>query len=104
MHKDSLRFGWRYNRKTDEVELYSYCYHNSERVSEYLLSVKINEWFQVHIDKSHGVASLWVVRTNGIISRMYHRAIPSNKTLSVLARPYFGGNKPAPNDITIAII
>lgn len=103
MHKDSLRFGWRYNRETDEIELYSYCYHNSERAVQYLTSVKIGEWFNVNIDKSYSVASLWVVTSN-IMSRIYHKALPKNKTLAVLARPYFGGNKPAPNDITITII
>src|SRR5690606_12621081 len=43
-HKDSARFGWRYNMERDCIELLAYCYVGGERVIRHIAYVNIGRW------------------------------------------------------------
>lgn len=98
-HKESARFGWRYNEDINKIELVAYCYVNGQRVTDLITTVPFHQ--------SH------VLQLN-ITSRFYHFAVVkdsfevntsiehSNKRKwSFPLGVYFGGNKPAPHKITI---
>ena len=94
---DSIRFGWVYNNQKDQVDVYAYCYVKSIRNVKFITSVNINEIYNYTIEIGD---SNYQFTVNNITVSIDH----SNKKLfQYLLRPFFGGNKPAQQDITIHI-
>lgn len=104
-HEDSARFGWNWNRENGTVNLFAYCYVSGTRVmikicelstnTKFLLSISMmkNRYvFLVHDAKNtwHQLASSEVGFTH-------------KKKWTYRLGCYFGGNNPAPHDITIKI-
>jgi len=103
-HIDSTRFGWRYNKEADVVELMVYCYVNKERIIKPLATCDINKGYELKLHTSDGIYSFSVSEVGrntyaGYATVRYkHR-----KNLQYGLWPYFGGNQKAPHEITIQL-
>ncbi len=93
-HKNSVRFGWRYDLKSDMIEILAYWYLNGIRYWHPLNFVAIgaNNHYQITRFADRHDLSL----------KFETFSVPvRNRGIGYLLRPYFGGNMPAPHDITI---
>jgi hypothetical protein len=94
-HENSARFSWQWFNNT--IEIYAYCYVNGQRVEQYLGTVNKNEVVSYEIRLSPSSYTF--------IFRDQETVIPRGSTCDVGAYlilwPYFGGQKPAPHDVTI---
>jgi len=96
-HENSARFAWQwYNNK---IEIYAYCYHNGDRVEEFLGVVEPGETARYQIELT---AKAYVFRFKGKEVTIDRGANCSTGTYLMLW-PYFGGQLPAPHDISIYI-
>lgn len=102
MHEDSARFGWRYNYKSDIIEVAPYLYTNGK--SEYAETLDL-EVFSCEIGKEYTMSitpcATFVLYSIGSTRWVINQNIPSNK--GFLAPIYFGGNKSAPHTIEVQI-
>jgi len=78
-HRSSIRIGWRYSHKKDNIKLYTYKYIEGVRFEKHFDTVKIGQYNKLRI-KAH--RSYW---------------------LGKFLFPYFGGKEPAPHDIKILL-
>tara|TARA_Y100001938_G_scaffold143057_1_gene215243 strand:- start:3379 stop:3813 length:435 start_codon:yes stop_codon:yes gene_type:complete len=78
-HRSSVRIGWRYSPKKDNIKLYTYKYIQGVRFEKHFDTVKIGQYNKLRI-KAH--RSYW---------------------LGKFLFPYFGGKEPAPHDIKILL-
>ncbi len=96
-HHTSYRFGWRYNAKTDLIELAAYWYQRGVRGWFKLGEVSHSRPYNMQIKrKNKGVE--WVI--NG------QRGFALGGELPLIGwklGPYFGGNNPAPKNMQIEI-
>lgn len=100
-HNNSVRFGWRWNDTTNINEVFLYYYQDGERKS-----IKIGD---CHLGKPF-YAQMWVTMTYNKIC-VSVEAFDFNTTIEFRMRgvavlgyelgAYFGGNRVAPNDISI---
>ncbi len=95
--EESVRFGWIYNYINDNIDIYAYCHLNSVRYSEFITSVKIGEIYNFTIDIN---ADNYLLTSNNITVKVNHN---NTRKFQYLSKPFFGGNKTAPHDITIHI-
>lgn len=102
-HNNSVRFGWRYDKEQDAIEILSYFYNNKKRdfCSMAWVQIGFPAYYTIFIRENEHVLS--IVTTN-----MFHEiaevSVPvKGKKVGYLLRPYFGGNKKAPHDIEINI-
>ena len=105
-HKNSVRFGWRYNpEQPDKMEIMGYWYDNGERMMVSMGFVDFNREYTYE---------MWMVRGGG--NTLHHLKVDmryKNLHLEVLLegecdmgyllRPYFGGNRKAPHDMVIVM-
>src|SRR3954462_10892015 len=56
-HVDSARFGWRYNKETDLVELIAYCYVNKERIIKPIAACEIGKEYKLSLYASDSIYS-----------------------------------------------
>jgi hypothetical protein len=96
-HKNSIRFGWRYNATTDVIEIWAYAYKNRERIARYLTEVKFNNWAICSIEITPTSYRLTFEKETISIRHNHPRG------LQYFLRPYFGGNRPAPHDMIIHV-
>lgn len=96
-HKESARFGWRYNKEMDKIELFAYCYVNGERITRFLEWIRIGEKRIISLDVNYAS----YVFNSG--ERMLSISFSHRKKFQYFLRPYFGGNIPALNDLTIEL-
>ncbi len=97
-HKNSARFAWQWYN--NQLEIYAYCYVNSERVESYVGIVQMNELnhFEIALTDDaylfylNGAEPVRVLRKNSDPFGIYY-----------MLWPYFGGTLPAPQQIRIAI-
>lgn len=98
-HKDSARFGWRYNENTNLIEILSYCYVDGKRISEYITSIHFNRWITLSIIIEKGRYVFGAKKDEletSFQTNHYH-----NKKISYRLNPYFGGNQTAVHDTKI---
>jgi hypothetical protein len=97
-HKNSVRFGWNYNLKHEDVSIFAYWYKNGKRMSQYITSVNIgvSNIYTISADESCHILSILDSNATVFVD------VPS-KDISYLLRPYFGGNQTAPHDMRIVI-
>ncbi len=94
-HKDSIRIGWRWNKKNECIELMSILYSDGNREIKPLLllpnnnNVTIN--YEVEILPEH--YSITINGSNFLIDRT-----SSWNFIRVILQPYFGGTTVAPKD------
>lgn len=102
IHRDSIRFGWRYNPKTEKIEIARIIYEGKKHTMEYLKSVNTNE--------QHEYSIVYCIK-DGKLSVEFH--IDEDKWDVTISKPkcrmhygsgfYFGGNQVAPQDVSIII-
>ena len=91
-HYNSVRWGWRYNALSGNIELLEYCYINGNRSINYITYCRINGKHQLWIDQSS--LGGWE------LSSEYVYKMP-NTWLCYELHTYFGGNRTAPHDMEI---
>jgi hypothetical protein len=101
---DSIMCGWRYNTIEDSFELCGYYHVNSSfnPPTIPLCSVKSNESFEVKFtfDKQSKEAIITIYTLNGIFTdKTTFNKFGINRDINT----WFGGTKPAPNNMTIII-
>lgn len=100
-HKNSARFGWKFNRKTNSIDLFGYCYDNGRRLSSlsnqhFITSVRIGEVndYRIIIEKDY---YLFSVNGADFVKIMKTNRIKWGYKLGF----YFGGSSPCPHDMKI---
>jgi hypothetical protein len=96
--KNSIRIGWNYNLFTDKIDVFSYVYEGGVRKYEKIEEVFINEIFTLKLDLNFTNNAFSIISDTTIYFREF--GYPKMK-LGYYLYPYFGGNKPAPQDIII---
>lgn len=106
IHRDSVRFGWRYLRGTARVELLAYVYRDGARITAPLCQVPMNHWYTLSIHSRELLGHDWVFRVHNENGELIHQNwMPGKRPglFAFLLGPYFGGNRTAPHDIQIEI-
>lgn len=100
--KNSARFGWRYIKETDCIELMIYWYKKGIRQYESLCEINLNKQYICEISSNNNSHVYFVKTIDGNIL--------STKSIDLKGRffgyklfSYFGGNMKAPHDIIIDI-
>ena len=96
-HENSARFAWQWYN--DRLEIYAYCYVNGDRIESFLGTVGLNETasYRLELTDKHYVFTFAGQQTE----------IQRGSTCEIggymMLWPFFGGQLPAPHDITILI-
>lgn len=100
-HKESARFGWRYNAEVNKIELFAYCYISGQRVTDLITTVPLHQAFTLQLNITSNYYHFIVVKESFEVhsSIQHHNKRKWSYPLGV----YFGGNKPAPHTIKIEI-
>lgn len=94
---NSARVGWLWNGTA--IELYGYCYADSNRISKLLGTAEINEVLKLSIAVSvSGYAFTYNDSTTNILRHCSDSVFTGYRLY-----PYFGGDETAPHDIHIQI-
>ena len=96
-HENSARFGWRWNGSA--IEIHAYWYTDSTRQYEFLDTVAIGSPTECTLSVSPNEYRFEIKNKTRIVPR--HCSTPDINGYQL--HPYFGGDEPAPHDITIHI-
>ncbi len=96
-HKNSARFGWNWYRGA--LRIHAYCYVDSVRKYREIGTVKVNEEFECKLTLQ---ANAYIFSLNGDTVKM-ERGCTDAKAIGYLLYPYFGGDEPSPQDMSIKI-
>lgn len=96
-HKNSARFGW--NWYQGALRIHAYCYVDSVRTYREIGTVKVNEEFECKLTLQ---ANAYIFSLNGDTVKM-ERGCTDAKAIGYLLYPYFGGDEPSPQDMSIKI-
>ena len=111
-HIDSIRFGWRYNATKDRVEILAYSYVDKIRivpldsngVEEVLANCLMNNNYFLNLEITETEYKLFVKdELNNIMGPTSVIKRTKNKKFSYLLKPYFGGNRTAPEEFKIKV-
>lgn len=96
-HENSARFAWQWYN--DRIEIFAYCYVEGVRVEKFLGATSFNETasYALEITTDH-----YVFYFKGVREEIERKA-PCERGVYMILWPYFGGQLPAPHDITIQI-
>ncbi|GAB3934269.1 hypothetical protein GCM10028804_51360 [Larkinella terrae] len=94
----SARYGWNWRDKA--LRIYAYCYRNGERVSEELGTVELNKPTDYQLSIVGGNYVFTFKGKETVIARGCTTVDSKNR---YRLYPYFGGDEPAPHNITISI-
>lgn len=104
IHKDSARFGWRYNKyfNTMKIEIFSYVYNAGIRTQKLIAVVNPDTEYiyslNVYTDKYE-----FVISSKGeVVGQTYVPKFHTRKWCRKCGL-YFGGVRTAPHDITVKI-
>jgi hypothetical protein len=97
-HENSARFAWQWFN--DRLEIYAYCYVNSERVEEFAGVVNLDEknLYEIRLTDAE-----YIFYINGKQTNAIGRASVCDKGIYYMLYPYFGGSLAAPHDVTITL-
>jgi len=103
-HTDSVRFGWRYVTDINRIELVAYCFVNKIRIIKPLCLCEIGKEYEIAIFISPFSYFLSCMPGNRIGKveevKIDHK---NKKRFQYRLGCFFGGNIPAPHDITIKL-
>lgn len=102
-HKDSARFGWRYDPKQDMIELSAYCYLSGRRIIKTVGYCKIGQSYNIDLYVSKWAYYFSLLQPGeGTIgeTEIVHA---HNKRLKYRLGPFFGGNRVAPHEMKIEL-
>lgn len=97
-HKNSIRFGWRWNPDSVAIEILAYYYVNSVRKNKFLTTVQPGElhtYVLYHHNDGYGIA------IKDVVDVVVEQGDVCTRGAYYLLYPYFGGNETAPHDIRI---
>jgi hypothetical protein len=102
-HENSVRFGWRYITDLDAMEIMAYWYTNKERKWNHVCFVSIEKVYQYILNITGNFHTLSVYDGTSPVGdfTIYDDVKPMS--FGYLLRPYFGGNRKAPHNMTIKI-
>ena len=107
IHKNSVRFGWRYNTATDLIEISTIVYSEGTVSRMRLAEVQVNHEYEYEIklcrweyDPSN-LSVMFYIRDNGSLTGVRHFIIHPTAKCYFGCGFYFGGNKRAPHRMTI---
>lgn len=102
-HTDSARFGWRYNKQNDVIEIGAYAYVSGERTMNYIGSVPLEQecTLSLIISKKYYDFSLQYDGGTAGIGDIIPKT--TNKLFSYKMGLYFGGDEVAPHDMHVTI-
>lgn len=103
-HKHSARFGWNYNKTTDLIQIYAYCYINKQPVRRLLYECKISKTYQLELTITKWSYHFYI-RPADEMGKSHDMQIDHNHRLFFYYPLgfYFGGNRKAPHDIQAQI-
>jgi len=106
IHKNSFRFGWRYNPQSEKIELSSYLYTNSNRQFKKVDEIMLNELarLSVIISSNNNDITINMFINDSLCDNQVYKITSANDRDYIMAYQsglYFGGNKPAPQIIDI---
>lgn len=101
-HTDSARFGWLY--KDGQIQINAYLYISGRRVIEKICSVPLQVSFIYTMTIGGGFYSLMVQEVSGVILGRKDYLFTHNNKIAYPMGVYFGGNQPAPHDMTIEFL
>lgn len=95
-HDNSARFGWQWYN--EQLEIYAYCYVNGERKEAFIGVVDIDavNRYSITIEKD-----AYVFQLNDGEPVVIERGNTCNTGVYYMLWPYFGGQLPAPHDVSI---
>lgn len=105
VHKESDRFGWCYDDVANEFKIYSYSYHNGRLIKDCIFRINAEDTTELtltlRVDFIDDARYVRYFINSEYVSRSYY----SNSYSSLMfgLGPYFGGNDPAPKNITLKI-
>ena len=103
-HRNSARFGWRYDPLVRKFILSAYCYLNGERQMEDICEVVANRQYDCVLVIINGNYIFQVKQVdNGNVFKTITISKGHNKKNGWLLGPYFGGNQPAPHEMNIEL-
>lgn len=98
--EDSARFAWRYNPGTDRIEIATYYYIKGQREWEKVATVQIGETVKFEIEREGN--QVWFYMNDEFMD--YNNSFDISKCRFTFGCGlYFGGNKKAPQNITLKI-
>ncbi|BDD12160.1 hypothetical protein FUAX_45920 (plasmid) [Fulvitalea axinellae] len=94
--QESARFGWRWNLQKEQVEIFAYMYINGNRISYLMGEADVNEVneYRIHLTKNG-----YHLKFKG--NHKFYKAPAGVVQFRYKLFPYFGGDQPAPHDMTI---
>ena len=104
IHKNSLRFGWRYNKDTHNIELCTIVYREDSSVErKHIEDIALNQWGEFEL--TFRVEPYYVMYNFVINGRtVLFGAMPTPPAMTFWGCGlYFGGNRRAPHRITVNI-
>lgn len=103
IHRNSARFGWRYDPARQRFILSAYCYVNGERIMEDLCDCVANHGYtcSLYLDGPEYLFTVWNDRDTMVGATSIMKG--HTRRWARLLGPFFGGNRPAPKKITIQL-
>lgn len=103
-HKDSARFGWRYDTKTEQVEILAYCYVNGRREIQHICHCMIGQQYDLHLKILTTCYYLSVHYKEDMVA-IGHAWVNHNHDKKFMYRlgAYFGGQARAQRDTDIEL-
>ena len=100
-HRNSARFGWCWNN--NQLEIYSYVYEAGIRKSNFITVVDLDKEYKMSIQDED---DQWVFIINNDWGSPIQTFVEKNCkfTCGLKLWPFFGGNNPAPHDMTITML
>ena len=93
-HRNSIRFGWNYNKIENKINIFSYTYRKGVRDTHRIDRLDLNIVHHLNIKFDNNYACLY-------INNDHKMSIPYKSYFNFLLNPYFGGKEKAPHDINI---
>jgi hypothetical protein len=102
-HKDSARFGWRYIPTLTQVELMAYCYVDGVRIIQPLCVCDIGKVYEITLMDYYKNYIFRVFNEDRERIADWSQLHAHKRKLQYGLWPYFGGNRKAPQEITIQL-
>lgn len=97
-HENSARFAWQWFN--DQLEIYAYCYVNGERREQFVGAISLDtpHHFEIHLEETQ-----YVFYLENFPAVKIDRGQVCDMGVYYMLWPYFGGQIPAPHDVSIKI-
>lgn len=101
-HKNSARFGWRYDTQRKQIEIMAYCYVSGRRIIQSLCFCEIGKEYDLYLKVLSSCYYLGV-HNAGCVPALGSTYIDHyhDKNFKYRLGLFFGGNRPAPHDIEV---